>query len=89
MKFLTSIAAIVQSMVELPNGETTKVTRIGTVTLSSQLTLTNVLCAHSFSFNLLLVSTITKSTLLPCFSFFLLLYTRPYMLQNNWSGPHS
>ena len=70
-------------------GERTKVTHIGAITLSSQLTLTNVLCAHSFSFNLLLVSTITKSTLLPCFSLFLLHYTGPYMLENNWSGPCS
>ena len=63
MSLLTTVIAIVQYVVELPNGETTKVTHthIGIVTLLSQLTLTNVLCVSSFSFNLLSVSTITKS----------------------------
>lgn len=47
-------------MVELSNGETVRVTHIGTLTLSSKLILKNVLCVPSFSFNLLLISMITK-----------------------------
>ena len=58
---LTSITATMQSLVQLPNGESAQVTHIGTVTLSSSLTLTNVLCVPSFSFNLLSVSTLTLS----------------------------
>ena len=58
---LTSITATVQSLVHLPNGESAQVTHIGTVILSSSLTLTNVLCVPSFSFNLLSVSTLTLS----------------------------
>ena len=58
---LTSITATMQSLVQLPNGESTQVTHIGTVVLSSSLTLTNVLSVPSFSFNLLFVSTLTLS----------------------------
>ena len=58
---LTTITAITQSIVQLPNGETALVTHIGTVTLSSSLILQNVLYVPSFTFNLLPVSTFTKS----------------------------
>ena len=58
---LTSITATIQSLVHLPNGESAQVTHIGTVVLSPSLTLTNVLCVPSFSFNLLSVSTLTLS----------------------------
>ena len=58
---LTSITATIQSLVHLPNGESAQVTHIGTVILSPSLTLTNVLCVPSFSFNLLSVSTLTLS----------------------------
>ena len=58
---LTTITAITQLIVQLPNGETAFVTHIGTVTLSSSLTLQNVLYVPSFTFNLLSVSTFTKS----------------------------
>ena len=58
---LTSITATMQSLVQLQNGESAQVTHIGIVTLSSLLTLTNVLCVPSFSFNLLFVSTLTFS----------------------------
>ena len=58
---LTSITATIQSLVHLPNGESAQVTHIGTVILSPSLTLTNVLCVPSFSFNLLFISTLTLS----------------------------
>ena len=56
---LSSIIATMQSLVQLPNRESAQVTHIGIVVLSSSLTLTNVLCVPSFSFNLLSVSTLT------------------------------
>ena len=46
----------VSCVVKLPNGETAMVTHIGSITLSSNLILHNVLCVPSFSFNLLSVS---------------------------------
>lgn len=55
----TSFTTISHTIVELPNGETAVVTHIGIVKLSSHITLTNVLCVPSFTFNLLLVSTMT------------------------------
>ena len=55
---LTSITATIQSLVHLPNGESAQVTHIGTIVLSPSLTLTNVLCVPSFSFNLLSLSLI-------------------------------
>ena len=58
---LTSITTTIQSLIHLPNGESAQVTHIGTVILSPSLTLTNVLCVPSFSFNLLFVSTLTLS----------------------------
>ena len=61
VSLLSSITAITNTIVELPNGETTSVTHIGTIVLSSSLTLNNVLCMPSFTFNLLFVSTITKT----------------------------
>ena len=45
---LTSITAIRQSLVQLPNGESAQVTHIGTIVLSSSLILKNVLCVHLF-----------------------------------------
>ena len=46
---LTTITSIVQSCVFLPNGEQALVTHIGTVQVSSNLTLIDVLCVPSFS----------------------------------------
>ena len=57
---LTTVTAITQSMVQLPNGEMASVTHIGTVILSSSLTLHNVLYVPSFTFNLFFVSSFTK-----------------------------
>ena len=65
----TSITAITNAIVELPNGETASVTHNGTFVLSSSLTLNNVLCVPSFTFNLLSVSIITKTQ--PCCLVFL------------------
>ena len=50
----------VNCAVELPNGETALVTHIGSICLSKNLILTNVLCVPSFPFNLLSVSQLTK-----------------------------
>ena len=58
---LTSFSEISHTVVGLPNGESTIVTHVGTIKLSSHITLTNVLCALSFSFNLLYVSALTHS----------------------------
>lgn len=60
-KDLLTTITVTQTVVELPNGETTRVTHIGTITLSSKLILKNVFCFPSFSFNLLSISMITKS----------------------------
>ncbi|XP_065620096.1 uncharacterized protein LOC136063519 [Quercus suber] len=56
---LTNFTAI-DCVVALPNGETALVTYIGSICLSENLVLTNVLCVPSFSFNLLSVSQLTK-----------------------------
>jgi len=56
LSFLTTITLLVSKHVKLPNGNFAKVTHIGTVQISATLTLTNVLCVPSFSFNLISVS---------------------------------
>ena len=61
MHLLTSFMEISHTMVELPNGEFALVTLVGTIKVSSYITLTNVLCVPSFSFNLLFVSALTHS----------------------------
>ena len=58
---LTTITSIVHSCVYLPNGEKAIVTHIGTMQISSTLTLTNVLCVSSFSFNLISISKLTQT----------------------------
>ena len=58
---LTSITSIVYTFVYLPNEEQALVTHIGTVTISSTLILTDVLCVPSFTFNLISVSKLIKS----------------------------
>jgi len=59
--YFTTIIAFVSNLVRLPNGNFATVTHIGTVKVSSTLTLTNVLCVPSFSFNLVSVSKLTKN----------------------------
>ena len=61
IQLMTSYTEISHTMVELPNGEAALVTHIGTIQLSSHITLKNVLCVPSFTFNLLSVSALTKS----------------------------
>ena len=61
MHLLTSFTAISHTMVEFPNGEAAVVTHVGTIKLSSHITLTNVLCVPSFSLNLISVSALTHS----------------------------
>lgn len=58
---LITITANTMSIVQLPNGETTSVTHVRTVTLSSSLVLHDVLCVPFFAFNLFSVSSFTKS----------------------------
>ena len=51
MHLLTSFTTFSHTVVESPNGEAALVTHVGTIKLSSHITLTNVLCVPSFSFN--------------------------------------
>ena len=60
-QFFTSITSVVHFSVRLPNGDMAKVTHIGIVKLTSTLTLDNVLCIPSFSFNLVSISKLTQS----------------------------
>ncbi|XP_030934597.1 uncharacterized protein LOC115960041 [Quercus lobata] len=59
VNLLTDFTAV-NCVVALPNGETALVTHIGSICISENLVLTNVLCVPSFSFNLLSVSQLTK-----------------------------
>jgi hypothetical protein len=69
ISLFTSIITTISSKVKLPNGKFALVTHIGTIKISAHLTLTNVLCVPSFSFNLLSVSKLVK-TFNFCFIFF-------------------
>ena len=84
----TSITSIVQSCIYLPNGEEALVTHIGTMQISSTLTLTRVLCVPSFSFNLISISKLTKNLYCCLFFFFflkLLFHPRPCSMEHDWS----
>ena len=61
LQFFTSITSVVHFSVRLPNGDMAKVTHIGIVKLTSTLTLDNVLCIPSFSFNLVSINKLTQS----------------------------
>jgi hypothetical protein len=52
----TTITAVVFTFVKLPNGSTVPVTHIGIVVILESLTLTEVLCVPSFTFNLISAS---------------------------------
>jgi hypothetical protein len=69
ISLFTSITTTLSTKVKLPNGQFALVTHIGTVQISAHLTLTNVLCVPSFSFNLLSVSKLVQSFNF-CFLFF-------------------
>jgi hypothetical protein len=60
ISFFTSISAIISTTVQLPNGAVASVTHIGTVKISECLTLTDVLCVASFTFNLISASKLIK-----------------------------
>jgi hypothetical protein len=57
----TSITAIVSTHVNLPNGSMATVTHIGTIKLSENLTLTEVLCVPYFTFNLISACKLIKT----------------------------
>ena len=57
----TNITSSIPSFVHLPNGKKVLVTHIGTVQLTPTLILEDVICVPVFSFNLILVSKLTKS----------------------------
>ena len=59
---LTTITSTVHSYVFLPNGDQALVTHIGIVQISPTLTLTNVLCVPTFSFNLISISKLTQQS---------------------------
>jgi hypothetical protein len=61
ISYFTSITAIFDSLVKLPNGQLAKVTHIGTVKISVHLILTNILCIPSFTFNLIFAIKLVKS----------------------------
>jgi len=69
ISLFTSITTTISSKVKLLNGKFALVTHIGTVKISAHLTLTNVLCVPSFSFNFLSVSKLVQSFNF-CFIFF-------------------
>ena len=58
----TTITATLNTFVNLPNGEVASITHVGIVKISEHLILHNVLCVPSFSFNLISVSQLVKST---------------------------
>jgi len=69
ISLFTSITSTISTKVKPPNGQFALVTHIDTVRISAHLTLTNVLCVPSFSFNLLSVSKLIRSFNY-CFLFF-------------------
>jgi hypothetical protein len=58
---LTSISCQLNSVVQLPNGESVPVTHKGTIQLTEHLILTDVLVVPSFTFNLISASKLTKT----------------------------
>ena len=82
LQFFTSITSIVHFSVKLPNGDMAKVTHIGTIKLTPTLTLKNVLCIPSFSFNLVSISKLTQSP--SCCYIFLSHYG--FIQEDDWVG---
>ena len=81
----TSITATLDTVVNLPNGETTLVTHIGTVRLLENLVLSNILYVPSFNFNLISISPLAKSILLSHIFWQSMLYPGPNSLEHDWS----
>ena len=77
---LITITATMQSLVQLPNGKSAQVTHIGIVVLSSFLTLKNVICVPSFTFNLFSVNTILNLNHTALFSFLHIVLSRTFYL---------
>ena len=65
--YFTSITSTLNTHVNLPNGEITLVTHIGTIKIIEKLVLYNVFCVPSFSFNLISVSQLSKSIFVALF----------------------
>ena len=85
--FFTKITAIVSYNVKLPNCQEVPVTHIGTVKLSTLITLENVLCVLFFHFQSLFDSYINqKCLLLFCFPFHYLFSAGPHVIDNDWIG---
>lgn len=61
IQFITSITSTVNLVVNLPNGHKAVVMFIGTVQLTTTLSLQNVLCVPTFSFDLVSISQLTKN----------------------------
>ena len=68
INMFSEITSTLHTSVELPNGESILVTRIGTVKLSDSLILIDVLYVPTFSFNLISISKLTASLI--CCIFF-------------------
>lgn len=86
MTFLHSITSITHCFVELLNGESTQVTHIGSVHLSTHLTLEHVLRVPSFSLTCYMLASLLKDCHVafyycPNFVFF-----RTYLLEDDWIG---
>jgi len=83
----TTFSVVKSRYVKLPNGHLALITHIGTVRLSQNLTIHNVLCVPSFSFNLISVSKLILN-LHCCIIFFwlLLFHAESVPLEDDWSG---
>jgi hypothetical protein len=61
ISYFTTISVVESRYVKLPNGQLALITHIGTVRISQELTLHDVLCVPSFSFNLISVSKLIQT----------------------------
>jgi hypothetical protein len=77
ISLFTSITTTISTKLKLPNGKFALVTHIGTVKISTHLTLTNVLYVPSFSFNLLRLASSFNPLIFVSFS---LLTTASYII---------
>jgi hypothetical protein len=61
ISYFTTISVVESRYVKLPNGQLALITHVGTVRISQELTLHDVLCVPSFSFNLISVSKLIQT----------------------------